>query len=174
MGDDTPIRTDMQQLNAEQSTRVTDWLRLARVRSRAFGQALGLEPSDLHGAAYLGLCLASLTYRPETEVPFGVWARLRIDLSLRAEVRFLRDGHEPLRDELPIREPEAWPAWLESAWAEMRPDRRELVDRRLRGESLASIGRHMGLTHEGVRLAFHREIGRLRAKAALAADDAAR
>lgn len=160
-------RRDSGRLDADGSARVVDWLRLARARARIAASRGGLDRRDLIGAAYLGLCQAALTYRPETAVPFGVWARIRIDLALRRELAFLRRHPIALAgaDEIALPEPDTWPDWLAQAWAEMPIDRRDLVESRLAGETLASIGRRLDLTPSGVRAAYLREIAWLRSRA---------
>lgn len=156
----------MRRLDSDGQARAVDWMRLARARARIAAARSGVDRRDLIGAAYLGLCAASLTYRPETAVPFGVWARCRIEWQLRRELAHL--GRRPpvaMPDELVDREPDAWPHWLERAWAELPLDSRELVERRLAGETLAAIGVDLGLTPSGVRAAYLREIERLRSRA---------
>lgn len=159
----------MRALTSERRELARRYRPLAISIGRGLSRFLRSDPKDCIGAAYLALCESAVRWE-DTGRPFAAYARLRIRGAVindararrRQRGRYLDHDHEErlLAPELPEDVPDA------QVWDAFRslPDRdQEILYQRLwLDRPNAEIGREVGLSEKGVRLAVSAALMRIR------------
>lgn len=168
-------------LTREQQALASTCYRMAESMARYHSRRWLAVREEMRSTAYLALCRAARSYRPEAGVKFSTFAYTCI---VRALVS--RKQHEAIQvrraRECKTLERKSGRAWhvpcqhsrAALTWVENRADvqsilevvedareRRALVLYYLRGMTLRQVGKSLGLTGEGVRITLRRAVTRL-------------